>query len=300
MFEMYKQYSIVVPAVISAVVQALCTFALEKLANVGILWAAAIASVPSLIVLVTLVFWLYARKQQSFGLLSGLPRASPLLVQVPHDSEPDGDQLGTVSITKESVVNEALFNALSQIGLVEISGKLSNSPFTPDACIRRSTRSLSFLGVLGSKWVNDPAVRAQFSAFLGSIEAKNGHVQFCLINPWGSAYKKLYGFRSGNINWESLRHYRDLKARYGCLEVKLYDALPKFRLIFIDEKLCVIARYKIDERGYYTSRYGWAAPHLSFLAEADWSFYDPFSAYFGEFWSKAKSIDRFREQLDER
>jgi hypothetical protein len=296
---MDKQYSIVVAAVISAVVQALCTVALEKLGNIDLLRAAAIALLPSLIILGALVFLLYLRKRRSpdrSAVLAGTNSVRTCSTEVAEF----GGSKGSVLITKESVANQSLFELFSQIGLVEIAGKLSESPFTPDACAERATRSLSFLGVLGSKWVNDPPVRDRFSNFLSSVEAKDGHVRFCLINPWGPAYKKLHGFRDGKITWESLWHYQALKERYGCLEVRLYDALPSFRLIFIDEKVCIVARYKTDGRGYITTRYGWEAPHLSFLAEADWSFYEPFSSYFNEFWSRAKSIDKFREQLNGR
>jgi hypothetical protein len=298
---MTGSYSVIVAAIVSAIIQAICTFALERLAKFDWLQASAIALVPSLIVLGAILFWLYGRrKQQALVAKTNIEETSIRQTDKRKVHFSNKDHRQGIAITREGVASEELLEVLDQIGLVEITGKLSESAFTPDACINSASRSLAFLGVLGSKWVNDPPVRARFSSFLTSVEANNGHVRFCLINPWGPAYKKLHGFRGGQISWESLRHYRDLMQRFKCLEVRLYDALPSFRLIFLDERVCVVARYRIDERGYFASKYGWDAPHLSFSAHADWSLYEPFNSYFGEFWGKARPLDKFHEKLNGR
>lgn len=247
-----------------AALQAAVTWFLSEVLSLQILAAIAVSAIP-----ISLLIFFAFRKQTEAA---------------PDSSEP------VIDVASHLAENSALRVALEDVGLASVTKTLSNSPFTPQKCMETSQRDLSFLGVLGSKWVNDPAVRFSFESFLNKIKSKNGSVRFCLIDPTDTGYKQLHGFRDGKISPESLTHFAKLSEKHDCLTVKLYSSLPSFRVIFVDRSKCVVARYKIDGDGYFQSKYGWEAPHLLFDADAPWSLYDPFERYFESIWESAKPL----------
>lgn len=182
---------------------------------------------------------------------------------------------------------------LKELGIVGTTEKLSQSKFEPIECMKLARRSISFMGIVGSKWVSEGVVLDEFKRFLQRVQGRGGHVKFLMINPNGDGFAQLKDFRQGAIKADSLKCFKALEKQFSCLEVRLYSHLPCFRLVFIDNELVAVSRYKYNKEGYFQSKYGWEAPHLVIESKSCWSFYDPFEAYFHQSWTNAKPLSDF-------
>ena len=111
------------------------------------------------------------------------------------------------------------------------------------------------------------------------------------MNPHGKSFKQLKTMRGENLIDQSTEIFYDLVDEFSCLEVRFYDFLPCFRLVFIDDKILGASRYKHDESNYLKSNKGWEAPHLVIEADqGEWSLFDPFLSYYETVWDQSKDI----------
>jgi hypothetical protein len=188
-----------------------------------------------------------------------------------------------------SIDNNAFLKDLKQLGITGTANKLSSSQFEPRQCIEETKHSLFFMGLLGSKWVEDIE---RFKDFLRKVQSKPyGRVRYLMINPKGESFKLLKTMRGDNLKDNSTEIFRQLADEFECLETRFYDFLPCFRLIFIDGKILAASRYKLDESNYLKSKKGWEAPHLVIDAEqGEWSLFEPFLSYYETIWKHSTDI----------
>lgn len=179
---------------------------------------------------------------------------------------------------------------LQELGIVGSATRLQSSQFEPKECIEAARRKIDFMGILASKWVEQGHVRAEFEKLLLRLQSQNSFIRFLLIDPACPAFKNLKALRGGGISTGSLQSLRTLSKKFPSLQVRLYDQMPTFRLIFIDDTTLAISRYKIDQEGYFQSQYGWEAPHLVIRSDAPWSLYDAFATFFEETWRRSKPL----------
>ena len=179
---------------------------------------------------------------------------------------------------------------LKQLGIIGTANKLSESKFKPDQCMKDTTRVLYFMGLLGSKWVKNINT---FKEFLIKIQGQpSGRVRFLMINPKGNSFKILKSMRGECLKDKSTKIFYDLCKEFPCLEAKFYDFMPSFRLVFIDNKIVAVSRYKLDKDNYIKSKQGWEAPHLVIkLEESEWSLFEPFHSYFKYIWNNSTDIN---------
>jgi len=190
-----------------------------------------------------------------------------------------------VSLTQWDELNVVL----KEMGIINGTFRLSESNWEPLQCMAQTRRKLWFMGIVGSKWVSQEHVHAEFQQFSRRIQAKNGEIRFLLMNPRGTAISRLKTLRGGALSVESLERFKSLMEEFNCLQVKLCDQMPTFRLVFIDDRMVAVSRYKLDKAGYYQSRFGWEAPHLVIDSSAPWSLYDAFESFYDQVWNT--SID---------
>lgn len=183
-----------------------------------------------------------------------------------------------------------LLEALRQLGIEDATAQLSRSGLEPTECMQKARNSLSFMGIFGSKWVQLPPIRARFREFLANVEERSGHVRFLLMDPASAAFKKLERQREGGISAEALEHFSRLADEFPCLSVRLYQHLPHFRLVFLDEEIAAVARYRNDKEGYNAGEFGWRAPHLVIRRSPPWSLYEAFRLYYEDAWDQALPV----------
>jgi hypothetical protein len=190
----------------------------------------------------------------------------------------------------------ALVELSKEIGL-SIEGstlRLQGSGSEPLACIDQTVRTLYFYGILASKWVEVSAVRHRFDELLTRLDDEGGEVKFLLIDPESESYERFRAVREGNEGLSSLPHLLRLSKQHSSFEVRLYDALPSFRVVIIDRDVMTVSPYLLAAEDYLRGRYGWEAPHAAFDPFAPWSFAKGFEVLFLEQWRKARPI----EELD--
>lgn len=210
-----------------------------------------------------------------------LRKGTPI-IEIPNNSDPQKE------IPAEAQMTD-LFSVLAEMGINDCTSKLSESKYEPLQCMAAANKRLYFMGILAAKWVFPHM--AEFDRFLKKIQLQGGNVTFLLINPKGQAYPKLRDMRDGALSTTSLPKLTDLVTKYSCFKVYLYDHIPCFRLVFIDDKEVAVSRYKIDSQGYFKSKSGWEAPHLIIKPGTNWSLYEPFEQYFHDVKSSSVSLE---------
>jgi hypothetical protein len=201
------------------------------------------------------------------------------------------DETNNTQLNKiQNKFSNEIIDIIEEMGITGATSRLSESKFEPKQCMMQANRKLFFLGILGSKWVVVPHVRAEFQSFLKRIQAQNGSVRFLLINPESEYFNRLKTLRDGAISDESLLIFKQLMKEFPCLNVRLYNEMPCFRLVFINDHILAISRYKFDKEGYFQSKYGWEAPHIVIDSTAPWSLYAAFELFYEQMWNRSKDL----------
>jgi hypothetical protein len=194
--------------------------------------------------------------------------------------------------------SSALVEIAREIGLsVEGSSlRLQGSRAEPIECIEQTVRTLYFEGILASKWVEASVVRSRFDALLSRLDDEGGDVRFLLIDPESDSYERFRDLRQGNEGLSSLRYLLRLVESHPSFQVRLYDALPAFRIVIIDHDVMTVSPYLLGAEDYLRGRYGWDAPHAAFDPFAPWSFAKAFEVMFLEQWRTARPIEELNIQ----
>jgi Domain of unknown function (DUF5919) len=149
---------------------------------------------------------------------------------------------------------------------------------------------LYFSGVLASKWVIEPAVRSDFRRLLARLDANKGEARFLVINPQGDAFRRLNELRQGHISTESIAPLKHLAEQHHSLQVRLYDSLPAFRIVVIDDDVVSFSPYRLAADAYLASDRGWEAPHVVLDPMANYPLAEAFLLLFNETWENAVPI----------
>lgn len=265
---MKRRNDAIISAVVGAIIQVILSYVLTNWAQFSVGIAIGAAFPVSFIVFI--VFWYLITRY----------RGKSDNIAPPYNS----------GATQPAKVKNELMEVLKKVGIIDCTHSLSKSKYEPMECMKLTRRSLSFMGILGSKWVTEAHILNEFKRLLKRAQEQNGLIRFLLINPQGEHFNRLNSLREGAISTESLKRFQELMNEFPCLQVNLYNMMPCFRLVFIDGKIVALSRYKIDKEGYFQSRFGWDAPHLVIDAGADWSLYDAFELYYEQMWKASVDL----------
>ncbi len=189
----------------------------------------------------------------------------------------------------------SLINLVKTLGIATSSQlKLEGSQMTPIQCIERTRRRLYFAGVLASKWVIEPSVRSAFDELLTRLDKKGGDVRFLVINPFSKSYKRLHSIRKGNVSAESIPHLKKLLAAHRSFSVRVYDSLPAFRIVIIDDDVVTFSPYRLPIEVYKRTDRGWNAPHVVLDPLAPYPLAEAFQLLFLETWATATPIAKLK------
>ncbi|MCZ6672422.1 MAG: DUF4062 domain-containing protein [Verrucomicrobia bacterium] len=198
----------------------------------------------------------------------------------------------------EKVINGEFGKVIKELGIIDGAMKLSESLFEPTNCMKETNRYLDFLGILGSKWISQADVRKTLKDFLDRINPVNGRARFLLINPSSPSFKDFQAIIRRQIKPQSLEHFHELTKACPCLQVRLYDHLPCFRLVFVDKNKVCVSKYAVDEEVHDQSDHGWDAPHLVFMsyAECPWSLHTAFMHFYEHLWNHSIDLNTYLDQ----
>lgn len=167
--------------------------------------------------------------------------------------------------------------------------ELRRSRLEPLECIGQTVSQLRFAGILATKWVADSYVRAAFTRLLERLDHNGGSVQFLLLNPESESYRKFNELRWSAGGVQPVELLRSLSAAHRSFEVRLYDALPTFRIVLIDQSIVSFSPY-LMEPGTDRARTGWEAPHVVLDRTAPWPLARTFETLFAETWRSANPL----------
>lgn len=167
--------------------------------------------------------------------------------------------------------------------------ELHRSKMEPLECISQTVSHLCFAGILATKWVADAYVRTEFEKLLEKLDNSAGSVKFLIIDPDSDGYRRFSDLRWSQDDIKAVNVLRSLTTAHRSFEVRLYDALPTFRIILIDQSVVVFSPYlMIAEQ--HRSKSGWDAPHIVLDRTAPWPLADTFETLFYEAWRAARPL----------
>jgi hypothetical protein len=205
-----------------------------------------------------------------------------------HETRPAA--LENVSLPSE--IGASPIDLLGTLGITDATHlRLDGSRLTPSQCIHRTRSRLYFSGVLASKWVLEPAVRAELESLLIRLDGSGGDVRFLIINPQGDAYQRLHTLRDGHLSCESIFHLAHLAKRHPSFSVRAFNSLPAFRIVIIDDDVVTFSPYRLAASKYLESDRGWRAPHVVLDPLAPYPLAEAFQLLFAETWNQALPIE---------
>ena len=186
-----------------------------------------------------------------------------------------------------------------RIGLVG-ADKTIDSGLDFKRSLNLCTNSLDFLGVSGSKLTT---VKPDFEEAIGRCHRDTRPIRFLLCNPKSADLIRI-AKRAAKPDAQyqetarkSLRVLADLRNnRQWNIKVRFYRSLPLFRLMFIDDALCLASHYVFGEGE------GGQLPQLHVRKPTTRqrdveTLYYPFRKYFDQTWEEAEEWD-FKSGLE--
>lgn len=169
---------------------------------------------------------------------------------------------------------------------------------TTERVIGRSQQSIEFMGIAGTKWLK---MEHELKRMLRRHATNGGRTRFLLLDPDSLAcqrFEAIKGSEPGSlaaIIRKNLKLLEDLADDNLPIEVRLYSAMPRFRLVFQDGNLLVLGLYS------FTSDAGVDSPQLLLAAEEgrEWSFFFGFKALFESRWEPPEVVRAERPGTDE-
>jgi len=167
--------------------------------------------------------------------------------------------------------------------------ELRRSQLEPQECIRQTVSRLRFAGILATKWVADSYVQAEFAGLLERLDNSDGSAQFLLLDPESESYRQFSQLRWSPGGIQPIDVLRRLCVAHPSFQVRLYDALPTFRIVLIDQSIVSFSPYLMDP-GTDRARTGWKAPHIILDRTAPWPLARTFETLFDQAWRTATPL----------
>jgi len=159
--------------------------------------------------------------------------------------------------------------------------------------LRLASSSLDFLGIGAAKLTGE---RPTFEEALKRCNRPDRAVRFLLCRPDNENLLRMAQSADQGITSykkrveESLRMIADLKNnRAWNIEVRFYRQFPTFRLMFVNDSICLASHYVLG-KGYGAELPQLHVVRLQGARDVD-SLYYAFSSYFDRFWSDAEPWD---------
>ncbi len=181
-----------------------------------------------------------------------------------------------------------LLEQAKRVGLVAIH-KIAQE--TRSSTLEEATKSYWLMGISAQYVCSAEAYRECIR------KRRYCQYRFLLLNPDSDYVRELE--REGTSKEvfadyirSSIKDLKDARERFNPnIEVRLYNALPTFRIVIIDEERCYVSFYSTTP-GIYT-------PQIVFeKAAGETSFYIPFRSLYEQYWEKATPIEEWEEGRD--
>jgi DNA-binding winged helix-turn-helix (wHTH) protein len=186
-----------------------------------------------------------------------------------------------------------LIDLAQMVGLSTNSAlRLRNSRVEPRECIEQTVQRLWFQGIFASKWVADSQVRGQFETLLDRLDGDDdASVHFLLLDPDSESFDRFQSITQTAESPESFTWLRAMSKRHRSFKVRLYDFLPTFRVIVIDDSLVTVAPY-LNVPQEWLREHGWESPHIVLAPMAPFPLAKSFELMVRESWRRARPLEQ--------
>jgi len=214
-----------------------------------------------------------------------LPSEASLVDIGPAESTPS---VGVSESDRGNLVDLAQLVGLSSNGAL----RLRNSRVEPRECIEQTVQRLWFHGIFASKWVADPPICNQFETLLDRLDGDDdAEVHFLLLDPNCESFRRFQSITQTTESPQSFTWLRALSKRHRSFKVRLYDMLPTFRIIVIDDSLVTVAPY-LNVPQEWLRENGWESPHIVLAPMAPFPLAKSFELMFRENWRRARRLEQ--------
>jgi hypothetical protein len=181
------------------------------------------------------------------------------------------DILGT-EYTQVILEFHELLKILKEFGLLSAYNHLEHSEAKPEACLKRTSRSLDLLAFHGEKWLFED----WFELELDRLRRRQGKVRFLL---------------SSTSNEKTVEKCIQLMRSHKVFSVRLFDDPAIFRCVIVDDRFILLGHYghEVIEKDGENAK-GWKSPQLYIEDNGQWSLLIPFRGLFRTMWDRASEI----------
>jgi DNA-binding winged helix-turn-helix (wHTH) protein len=186
-----------------------------------------------------------------------------------------------------------LIKLAQMVGLSSNSAlRLRNSRVEPRECIEQTVQRLWFNGIFASKWVTEPHVRNQFETLLDRLDGDDdANVHFLLLDPDSESFGRFQSITRTTEDPKSFTWLRALSKRHRSFNVRVYDSLPTFRIVIIDDSLVTVAPY-MNVPQEWLREGGWESPHIVLAPMAPFPLAKSFELMFKESWRRSRPLEQ--------
>lgn len=183
-----------------------------------------------------------------------------------------------------------LLQAATFLGIADHTAlALESSNVTPVQCCNDVVRTLKFSGIMANKWVLRPDSYQAFEGLLTELDrhGEEGLVRLMIVDPDGPSAPVLR--RRGLLTdreLKSLPVLQDLLKRHPSFKIRMYDSLPIFRLIIVDNTYVTVAPYLNLPTAL--PKDGWEVPQLALTPNAPYPLSQAFVTFFDEAWARSR------------
>lgn len=187
------------------------------------------------------------------------------------------------------------------LGIVKILNSSIKGEGATEAYMKRSTRSIYFVGIAASKWVNNADL---LEKTIRTICSRNcGSIKFLLLNPDSDAAKKLNLPQNSpneksikdkiNISLNKLSEIANRVANSDDkilekFEIRLYNQMPIYRLVIIDDNRAYFCFYQIGCDGSNLKQFVIKPKHSSESKQEN--IFNCMTEYFESLWNSKDTI----------
>lgn len=197
----------------------------------------------------------------------------------------------SISTRPAAVEKTDLELAVATLGITEhTSLQLENSNISPVQCCRQVVRRLWFSGIMANKWVLDPDAHTAFDRLLTRLDREEevALARLMIVNPESEAADVLrdLGLLTDR-EMKSIPILQELVLKHPSFEVRMYDTLPLFRLIIVDQTFVTVGPYLNQPAAL--ARSGWEVPQLALSHAAPYPLAHSFVGLFEESWKRSRN-----------
>lgn len=185
--------------------------------------------------------------------------------------------------------SNTIIKKLKEFGYSSFSPTLRNSSLSPQAVLEdKSVESIDFMGIFASKWL----IPENLKILKNFLSKDTNRARFLLLDTEGKAFYEFNKSRKGMLSTDALKLHEELIREYSNYQVRLFNDLPKYRMLILNNNVIGFSIHELDYENYIQKRSEWDSSVLVLERVGEKiTLFDLFLDYFNNVWSKSKILN---------